>query len=173
MAVRIAKRVQAEKPEEEPIGILVAAAATLLLGGFADPKVGHVLHAAQRMRERIAEREPDPREALTVEERELSAEEVAELERLEPRWQTARAWAHLSLEADGAGGYPASSYAMWIEPLELAGREGKTILVAGPRHVLEWSERRYGRLLLECLHAAEMPAEAVRFVDWLPRRPKT
>src|SRR3954471_13211584 len=84
LIVPIAKRVQRNNPDAAPIGLLVAAAATLFLAGYTDPKDRHVLHAAERMRDRLADAPIPP--AAETEERELSAAELAEIERLRPRW---------------------------------------------------------------------------------------
>lgn len=158
IVVPIAKRVQRNNPDAAPIGLLVAAAATLFLAGYTDPKDRHVLHAAERMRDRLADA-PLPPPAET-EERKLSGAELAEIERLRPRWDRAREILEASV--------PDSTFALWLAPLILCGRLEHTILVGGPPQILSWSRRRYGGLLLEALHAAELPADRVRWVDWLP-----
>lgn len=157
IAVRVAKRVQAEKPEEQPIGILVAAAATLILAGFADPKVGHVLHAAERMRERIADQEPDPATAPT-EVRTPSAGQAAELERIAPLWA--------KIKERLAESVPDGTYAMWIEPLELVGRAGDQLQVHAPDGIRQWTRRRYMHLLDEAAKAINPKIAGVTIVAW-------
>lgn len=162
LVVPIAKRVQRNHPDSEPIGVLVAATATLYLAGYTDPKDRHVLHAAERMRERLAD--PDQPAEEFAEARQLTEAEIAEVERLTPRWFRAREL----LRLDMAEKHSESTYRIWIEKVVLCGREDKTILLGAPQGILTWVERRYTGYILSGLHAAEMPAEGIRWVKWLP-----
>jgi hypothetical protein len=175
VVVPIAKRVHRANPEE-PLGILVGAVAVLFLAGFTDPKDRHVLHAADRLRDTLAD-DVEAAAAVDDETRQLSAAQNAEVRRLAPRWYDALAWAHLSLEADAVLGdeqgdieahAPTARYELWLQPFRLAGRVDKTILIYAPHGIRAWAAKRYSGFMVECLNEAGMPAETVRFVQWRP-----
>lgn len=176
LIVPIALRVQKNHPDSESIGMILAATSILLLGGFTDPRDRHVLHAAQRLRERLdldGFASPDDyrrraRSPLTAssappaeqEQRPLTDEDKAEVERLMPRWEEARTFAARTV--------PESTFRLWIDPVMLVGRRDKKLILAAPMGICAWTARRYSTFLLECIQAAGMPAEDLMFVNWLP-----
>jgi chromosomal replication initiator protein len=46
---------------------------------------------------------------------------------------------------------PASTFQLWLEPLELAGARAETLLLAAPESIRAWTERRYAGLIREAL----------------------
>jgi chromosomal replication initiator protein len=46
---------------------------------------------------------------------------------------------------------PASTFQLWLEPLELAGAKAETLLLAAPESIRAWTERRYTGLIREAL----------------------
>jgi chromosomal replication initiator protein len=46
---------------------------------------------------------------------------------------------------------PASTFQLWLEPLELAGARAETLLLAAPASIRAWTERRYAGLIREAL----------------------
>ncbi|HWA52592.1 MAG TPA: chromosomal replication initiator protein DnaA [Solirubrobacterales bacterium] len=48
---------------------------------------------------------------------------------------------------------PASTFQLWLEPLQLAGVRAETLLLAAPESIRAWTERRYAGLIREALGA--------------------
>ena len=46
---------------------------------------------------------------------------------------------------------PASTFQLWLEPLELAGAKAETLLLTAPESIRAWTERRYAGLIREAL----------------------
>jgi chromosomal replication initiator protein len=46
---------------------------------------------------------------------------------------------------------PASTFQLWLEPLELIGAKAETLLLAAPESIRAWTERRYAGLIREAL----------------------
>jgi chromosomal replication initiator protein len=46
---------------------------------------------------------------------------------------------------------PASTFQLWLEPLELVGTKGETLLLTAPESIRAWTERRYASLIQEAL----------------------
>jgi chromosomal replication initiator protein len=46
---------------------------------------------------------------------------------------------------------PASTFQLWLEPLELVGLKGETLLLTAPESIRAWTERRYANLIQEAL----------------------
>lgn len=46
---------------------------------------------------------------------------------------------------------PASTFQLWLEPLELAGARAETLLLTAPESIRAWTERRYAGLIREAL----------------------
>lgn len=166
--VSIAKRVQRNHPDEASVGMLVAAAATLLLAGFTDPRDRHVVHAAERMRDRLdgmalaAARGDGPTAADKLTElRPLTEGQRAIVAGVRPVWEEMRAQL---LER-----IPESTYRLWIEPVILCGRHESTLLLHAPPGIHAWCERRYTGLLEQAVGAVTKgDVDRVRFVHWLP-----
>src|SRR5512146_1738194 len=160
--IPIARRVQRTHPDSEPIGLLLAAAATLFAAGFTDPKDMHVVRAAERLRERLALAEHPPRRETEM--RPLAPPAIAAIEALAPRWKRARGWMREEMRRKGM----AAIYEMWIAPVMLCGRRGDTIVLGGELAVTAWPRRRYSGFILAALQATDTPAEGISWVDWLP-----
>lgn len=157
----IAKRVQRNHPDAEPIGILVAAAATLFLAGYTDPKDRHVLHAAGRMRERLADAPLPPATNGEPEGRTLNPRQQAVYTAALPVWQEIRDRLRASV--------PESTWRLWIEPLRLCGISAEnTLLITGPEGIRAWAERRYSGLLREAAQGLGHEVSAISFVNWVP-----
>jgi chromosomal replication initiator protein len=56
---------------------------------------------------------------------------------------------------------PDSTFRIWLEPLRLAGAQGKTLYLSAPDGIRTWVERRYLALLHEALAATDSPYSAV------------
>jgi hypothetical protein len=157
----IARRVQAGHPDEESIGLLIAAAATLLLAGFTDPRDRHVVHAADRMRDRLTEASAGPPPSTATEPRRLNERQQAILDGVRPTFAAA-------LERI-RGAVPESTYRLWIEPLVVCGlADGKRLLVNAPEGIRAWCERRYSVLLVRALAEVDEAIDSVAFVGWVP-----
>lgn len=49
---------------------------------------------------------------------------------------------------------PASTFQLWLEPLELVGARAETLLLTAPESIRAWTERRYAGLIREALTGA-------------------
>lgn len=163
LVIPIARRVQRNHPDAQPMGILVAAASLLFLAGYADPKDRHVLHAAERMRARLRNAEdvaPDVDRGL--EERELDDDAAGDLLRLTPLWERAMEITRASV--------PDSTWRLWLAPLVLCGRRGDRLLVSSTAPgIRSWAERRYSSLILEAARQVEPAVGGIDFVRWVPK----
>jgi chromosomal replication initiator protein len=63
---------------------------------------------------------------------------------------------------------PASTYRLWLEPLEAVGSDDGTIFLTAPESVRAWSERRYSSLIAEALRDAGTGLESVSFAELQP-----
>ena len=134
MVVDVAKRVQRNHPDSEPMGILIAAAATLFLAGFSDPKDRHVIHAARRMRERLV---ADSAAPVTRETTRRTVDE-AEAEVIRSAWPD---WFHV--KAHLYAYLPTATFLLWIEPIVCCGwSEDGRMQLGAPDNVRAWCERR-------------------------------
>jgi len=52
---------------------------------------------------------------------------------------------------------PESTWRLWLEPLEVAGGDGKTLFLSAPEGIRAWTERRYSTLIAETLREAGTP----------------
>jgi chromosomal replication initiator protein len=59
---------------------------------------------------------------------------------------------------------PPSTFQLWLEPLEVAGAQAETLLLAAPDSIRAWTERRYSGLVQEALAAAGSGLRGVRFL---------
>jgi chromosomal replication initiator protein len=59
---------------------------------------------------------------------------------------------------------PASTYSLWLEPLQAVSVQGGTLLLSGPASVRTWVERRYGAALESALRGAGGEITGFRFV---------
>jgi chromosomal replication initiator protein len=75
---------------------------------------------------------------------------------LDSLWQEVRARLRASL--------PASTFQLWIEPLEISGARGKEICVAAPDGIRAWVERRYSGLIHEALATVGSELTEIAFV---------
>jgi chromosomal replication initiator protein len=60
---------------------------------------------------------------------------------------------------------PASTYGLWLEPLQVAGAEGQTLYLTAPEGIRAWTERRYSSLIAEALAELDSPLEHVSFAE--------
>lgn len=74
----------------------------------------------------------------------------------EGAWQATRERLRFSI--------PESTFRLWIDPLRLAGAEGKSLLLAAPEGIRAWAERRYSSLISEALQD-NTPYRRVAFVS--------
>jgi chromosomal replication initiator protein len=65
---------------------------------------------------------------------------------------------------------PDFKFHIWLEPLELAGRDGNTLFVRAPEHIRSWVGERYLPLLLSAARRAAGESATVEVVgaDWRP-----
>lgn len=162
--VAIAKRVQREQPDCEAIGILTGASAILLLAGFTDPKNRHVMHAAKRLRATLEEATPTllgPFGDVEPEVREIPERDRAELQRIAPLFYEAKARMLLDV--------PPATFMLWLDGVELCGREEDHLLLTAPSGVRAWTARRYTKLIEENLSAVNEKIAGVRWVNWIPQ----
>ncbi len=59
---------------------------------------------------------------------------------------------------------PASTFQLWLEPLELAGARAETLLLIAPESIRAWTERRYAGLIQEALAGTGSGLTAVSLV---------
>jgi chromosomal replication initiator protein len=59
---------------------------------------------------------------------------------------------------------PASTFQLWLEPLEVVGTKDGALYLSAPDGIRAWSERRYSGLIREALSAAGSELSAVTFV---------
>lgn len=159
--VAIAKRVQRNHPDAQPISILTAAASVLFLAGFTDPKDRHVLHAADRIRERLADAPTPPPARGMPDARTLDDRQQAILEGIRPTFEEMMRRLRPSV--------PESTWRLWLEPVTVCGIRDTTLLVSAPEGIRAWCERRYASLMLEA--ARDVDADRIThisFVDWVP-----
>jgi len=73
-----------------------------------------------------------------------------------------RSWARVQSSLRDA--LPSSTYSLWLEPLACIGVADGALCAEGPKHVVEWTERRYGRLIGEMVREHTGYAGAYLFV---------
>jgi hypothetical protein len=59
---------------------------------------------------------------------------------------------------------PETTYRQWLEPLEVAGVDGDSLILTAPEGIRAWAERRYAGLIAEAL-ADGSDYQSVRFVS--------
>jgi chromosomal replication initiator protein len=66
---------------------------------------------------------------------------------------------------------PDFKFHIWLDPLELAGMEGRTLFVRAPEHIRSWVSERYLGLLRQAAASSFDPDAGVEIVgaDWRPR----
>lgn len=59
---------------------------------------------------------------------------------------------------------PASTFQLWLEPLELVGERGGALLLTAPESIRTWTERRYAGLIREALSELDSGIAEVRLI---------
>jgi chromosomal replication initiator protein len=59
---------------------------------------------------------------------------------------------------------PASTFQLWLEPLEVVGAQGERLYLSAPEDIRAWSERRYSGLIRDALRAAGSELSELAFV---------
>jgi chromosomal replication initiator protein len=60
---------------------------------------------------------------------------------------------------------PASTFQLWLEPLDVVGSQGAALCLAAPTEIRTWTERRYSGLIEEALRASDSGLSEVRLLE--------